>query len=282
MISRQRFFQTSMFAMCALLQIQPSVKGVDDEPTISVSATAELNELADQVVIETSMVSIGDTVEAAVEQNNKKVERISEFLKKSGLEAKHFKMGVLSIGAAPQPGNYVNAEMVQQQMSKPKAAQHDSSLDDPFAPDPVPTPPRAVRQQPKVKASRELIVTLTPLKQFEPIYVGLMKIDSFPSHTVRFQSSKINELRDEVRRKAIIAAKDKANLMAGALGVTLASVKTIVEKSSSHSYGGAYEDPFGSSVGEDFESVSDHSPLKIRASSTVNAVFVLSNTTIKK
>jgi uncharacterized protein len=67
-------------------------------------------------------------------------------------------------------------------------------------------------------------VTARDLDALEPLLVGILDAGASVIHGVRFETSRLRELRAEARRGAIEAARRKAEIYASAAGVKLGAV----------------------------------------------------------
>ncbi len=67
-------------------------------------------------------------------------------------------------------------------------------------------------------------VLLHDLDRMEEVLIGVIEAGANEINSVEFQTSRLKELRAEVRRRAVEAAREKAQIYCGAAGVALGSV----------------------------------------------------------
>jgi uncharacterized protein YggE len=78
-------------------------------------------------------------------------------------------------------------------------------------------------------ASTDISFTLEDLGQYGPLWMGLSRIPNVSVRAVRYEHSKRIEYQNETRKKAVAAARDKARMLAEALGSTIAELLLIEE-----------------------------------------------------
>jgi len=81
-------------------------------------------------------------------------------------------------------------------------------------------------------ARRSLTITLRDIARFEPLLSGVLAAGATHIHGVDFRTTRLREHRDEARRLALVAARDKAAAMAAAFNTTLGDPVSIQEGSS--------------------------------------------------
>ncbi len=198
--------------------------GFDDDQRamISVSGSAEVKVEPDEAVLTFSVESREEKLDAAVTDNDSKIKSVIEYLKASKVESKNIRTQVISI----QPIFESNSPWKGQAYPSPLAPRIVSSV--------PPAGNNAGNKKPKIKpigfsARRQLSITITDLAAFEGIYRGLIERGVNDVGGVQFHTTELRKYRDQARLKAIRAAREKAEAMAGELGATLASVHSINE-----------------------------------------------------
>ncbi len=198
--------------------------GTCDEPTITVGGEAEVLVVPDQVAITIGIESRAKTVTAAAEDNDAKIRDILDFIKAAGIADKDTRTDYISIDPLMENANGNLSKQSKQQ---------------------------SIALQPAgFVATRMITITLADLEKFEAFYKGLVERGINRVRGIEFRSSEMKKHRDAARLDAVRNAREKAKAMAGELGATLASVKTIRETRSGTTYGsyGGYspaDDPFG-------------------------------------
>ena len=205
-----------------------------DPPTITVSGSATENVVPDKVLLTASVTTRNKSLDDAVTENETKIKAVVEFLKSSGVEDKFIRTEVINIRPLyPERG--------QKYALKPQAFQANA----PFQTN-APDLPRGNAAPNKEKdpfaklkpigyeVRRQFGITITKLDSFEKIYRGLIKAGINDIGGIQFESTDLRKHKDAARLKAITAAKEKAQALAGALGAKLAFVHKITETNFSH------------------------------------------------
>jgi len=81
-------------------------------------------------------------------------------------------------------------------------------------------------------ARRTLVVTLRDISKFEPLLSAVLGAGANFLHGVEFRTTRLRQHRDEARRLAIVAAREKATAMAAAFNATIGDPVSIQEGSS--------------------------------------------------
>lgn len=247
--------------------------GKSEDATITVNGDAEVRVAPDEIVITAGVESRAATVAAASKDNDEKVRAVVDFLKKSGIEERNIRTEYLSIEPI-----YRDDNRYQQKGKAANVRAQANENADPFGPAERDDSPQPVGYQ----ASRQFAITITDLKLFEIIYKGLIEQGINRVRGIEFRTSELRKLRDKARLGAVHAAREKAEAMSTELGATLKSVKTIVETPSGPYSGSMYQN----STSNDFDGASS-SPTtfaagQISITSSVQVVFILGDTELKK
>ncbi|MFG0263538.1 MAG: SIMPL domain-containing protein [Rhodopirellula sp. JB055] len=271
--------QSSLLAavICASVLSFPGTAcadGVDTRSKLTVQASADSKVAPDSVTLRFAIESREEKVTDAARKTSEHVKRVVQFLKDQGIETKDIRTEsvVLSpIYSRGQTGQYAK------QIHSNQAAQ---GLDDLFGdPTPQQAAPSNVRDELQqnqpigYSASRQLTIMVRDIKQFETIYTGILERGVNSIAGIQWMNSDQIQHRRAARIKAIAAAREKANDMAGALDAKVARVISVQETSRS-------SDPFSNSMqlfGEEPESSSIEAGL-MTLSASVQVVFELSDT----
>jgi len=227
--------------------------------TIDVSGAAEIYAIPNEVLVSASIDSRGKTVMEASEENDKLVQSVKIFLKKSGVEDRYIRTEYLSL--RPEYPQTVQKYAVQDG-SLPKSA-YAQKTDGEEADSLKPIGYTAVRS---------FSIVIRDVTKFETIYQGMLQLGVNRIDGVQFRTSDLRKLRDQARLDAVKAAREKASAMASELGVSLSGVKLIEENNSRIS-------PFGSnSARMDVPGAEESSSTggEIAISASVRVVFFLS------
>jgi len=228
----------------------PAFAQQQQPPLISISGSAEVKVVPDEVYLRVGVESRHKNLEDAKQQNDERVTRAIGFLKASQIESKNIQTDYISI---------------------------------------EPTYDREVSETNPVAfvVRKSIEVKLTKVDSFESVLSGLLKNGVTTVHGIEFRTSELRKHRDTARAMAIRAAKEKADALAAELGVKRGRVHSVNANewggwfSSSggywgRQYGGAM---FQNAVQEAGPSVeTDESGLsvgQISVSATVNVSFVI-------
>ena len=227
----------------------------ETESTIDVSGSAEIYAIPDEVLVSASIDSRGKSVIEASDQNDRLVQSVMEYLKKSGIEERHIRTEYLSLRPEFPPAT---------QSYSPMAGSVPSSV----------TPQKVDALKPiGYSAVRSFSIVIRDVAKFESVYKGMLQLGVNRIDGVQFRTSKLRKYRDEARLEAVKAAKEKATAMATELGVSLSGVKLIEEHSMRHS-------PFMASnaqVAIPMDSESSSGGGEITIAANVRVVFLVSN-----
>ncbi|MFO0744129.1 MAG: SIMPL domain-containing protein [Myxococcota bacterium] len=178
--------------------------GVRPFPTVSVSGTTELAVAPDEAWIHLRVESFFATMESSVADNDKRMSSILTTLKAAGI--------------AP-------ADLATEAMTLAETDHYEDG-------------------QKKIhgwQISRSLTARVRDLDKLERLLQSVIKAGATNIDGVRFAHSQINDKKAEARASAMKAARDKAELMASALGQHVGKALTIRE-------GGAGAVPFATNV----------------------------------
>jgi uncharacterized protein YggE len=250
------------------------VRAEEPEPTITVSGSAEVRVVPDQAVITAAVETRAKEVATACKENEASIRNIIKFLKSSGVEDKHISTRYISIEPIMRRRPYSGKAALQAQANDDPFAAAPNDSENPFGSDSA----EQLEVPVGYLARRQFAITITDLDKFEEIYCGLVAHGVNRVDGTEFRTSKLREHRDEARLKAVRAAKEKAEAMAGELGAELASVKSIQEMAgvynSSLAMQNSVSNPFGGYEGGSEEQAVG----QITITAAVNVVFYLEDT----
>ncbi|GAB5515953.1 SIMPL domain-containing protein [Rhodopirellula baltica] len=252
--------------------------GIDTRSKLNVHATADTKVAPDSVTLRFAIESREEEVTDAARRTSEQVNRVVQFLKSRGIEAKDIRTEsiVLSpIYPKGQKGQYTKQTY---------AVQQSQGLDDLFG-DATPqqvapnqAPASNVRDQLQqnqpigYSASRQLTIMVRDIKQFETVYTGILERGVNSIAGIQWMNSDQIQHRRAARIKAIAAAREKASDMAGALDAKVARVLSVQETSRG-------SDPFSNSM-QLFGSESSGGSIEaglMTLSASVQVVFELSD-----
>jgi uncharacterized protein YggE len=225
----------------AFAQIQPPVSSPALPPLVSVSGTGEVKVQPDEIMLNLAVDVRGKTLEDARKQNDDKVASILNYLKKYGVDPKNVQTTFMTVQPIYNSGEYGQT-----------------------TPD-------------FYTAQKTVAVLVKKVDKFDELLSGVYKAGANRVDGIEFRTSQLQKHRDEARKLAVKAAKDKATLLTSQLGAKIGRVYALSENS-----GGGYPVPYrGMMMNKMSEAASmDASgPTiaggQITISSTVEASFVI-------
>jgi uncharacterized protein YggE len=249
--------QISIVFLASIVWFAAPLRG-ETEATIDVSGSAEIYAIPDEVQVSASIDSRGKTVMEASDQNDKLVQSVLEYLKKSGIEERHIRTEYLSLRPEfpPSTQSYSPTSFVPGTLPPSVSPQQADSL-------------RPIGYS----AVRSFSIVIRDVAKFESVHKGMLQLGVNRIDGVQFRTSKLRKYRDDARLAAVKAAKEKATAMATELGVSLAGVKLIEERGGWHNAFSANNAQVAIPV--DSENSSTGGEITIAAN--VRVVFFISN-----
>jgi uncharacterized protein len=165
---------------------------------LTVSGSATVKVIPDEVIILLGVESENDVLEKAKEENDRVIKQVLKFANDQGVDSKNIQTDYVRIYPYVDYG-------------------------------PTGDPLKGVK---KFKAYQSLSVTLKDLKKYDALITGLVKLGINTIQDVNFKTSDLTKYREQARTLALQAAKDKAQKMAKDLGITLGSIKKVDEDTS--------------------------------------------------
>ncbi|MFC5270192.1 SIMPL domain-containing protein [Adhaeribacter terreus] len=229
-----------LFGFTAFSQMQP-INSAALPPLVSVSGTGEVKVQPDEIMLNLAVDVRGKTLEEARKQNDEKVASILNYLKKYGVEAKHVQTAFMNVHPIYNSGEYGQTN-----------------------PD-------------FYSAQKTVSVLVKKVDKFDELLSGIYKAGANRVDGIEFRSSQLQKHRDEARKLAVQAAKEKAVLLTSQLGAKVGRVYAISENT-----GGGFPVPYrGVMMNKMSEAASMDAggPTiaggQITVSSTVEASFVI-------
>lgn len=164
------------------------------QPQITVSGSAEIKVVPDEVDLNVGVESRDENLETAKENNDKRVAAALDFLKSHGVKDNDFQT------------DFVTIEPV---------------YDYPYGTSGKTTKPTSYLVQ------KAIGVKLTNVADFDMILAGLITNGVNDVHGIQFRTSELRKYKDQARLAAIKAAKEKAEAMASAMDVKVGKPNAI-------------------------------------------------------
>ena len=235
-------FIFSFFSLAAFAQQQPQIAPLP--PLVSVSGTGEVKVQPDEIMLNLAVDVRSKTLEDARKQNDDKVASILNYLKKYGVEAKHVQTTFMTVQPIYNNGEYGQTN-----------------------PD-------------FYTAQKTISVLVKKVDKFDDLLSGIYKAGANRVDGIEFRTSELKKYRDQARKLAIQAAKEKAILLTSELGTKIGRVYAITETS-----GPNYPIPYRSMAAGMYNKMSEAGVAdqggptiaggQITISSTVDASFII-------
>ncbi len=159
--------------------------------TISVSGSAEVKVPPDQIDLDVGVEVRDPSLDEAKAQNDAKVANVLKFLKDSGIDAKDVQTDFVGI----------HPEFENERQTRPEV----------------------------YVVQRSIGIRLRKVSDFEKVLAGVLKNGVNYVHGIDFRTTDLRKHRDAARQMAIRAAREKADALAGELGVKVGKVQSISE-----------------------------------------------------
>ncbi len=170
---------------------------ISEMPTVSVNGAAEIFVVPDEAIFSLGVSKINTDLQIAKSQNDKSVSQILALTKRFGIESKDVKTDYISVSKRYE---FVGRGDARRRVFK------------------------------GYEVSKTVIVKLRDLSKFESFFSEVLKTGVSEIRRVNFATSELRKYKDEARSKAIVAAKEKATAIAGAIGQTVGKAIQIEEK----------------------------------------------------
>lgn len=164
-------------------------------PLVTVSGTGEVKVQPDEIMLNLAVDVRGKTLEEARKQNDEKVASVLAYLKKFGVDSKNVQTTYMSVQPIYNSGEYGQTN-----------------------PD-------------FYSAQKSVTVLLKKIDKFDDLLAGIYKAGANRVDGIEFRSSELKKLRDQARKLAVQAAKEKAISLTGELGTKVGRVYAINENS---------------------------------------------------
>lgn len=186
---------TTIMSICFFMgQAIPAGAAGDPPGTISVSGEAVVKVAPDEVVITLGVESYHARLSAAKRENDARVERVLRLAQGFDIEPKHIQTDFISIEPHYHDGLW-----------------------------------REKMEGYFVRKS--IVVTLRDLSQFDRFLTEVIDQGVNYIHGIEFRTTELRDFRDQARALAVRAAREKAEAMAGELGIMIGDPQSIREES---------------------------------------------------
>jgi uncharacterized protein YggE len=189
-------FSSAALILASLLLFAPVARAAQEPTPRTVSTTGESSVYVtpDEVIINVGVETFNASLDAAKQDNDERSKTLLAAIKDVGVEAKHVQTDELNVSIEYR-GNHPRREVV------------------------------------GYLAHREYRVTLKDAKKTQALVDASLKHGANLLLGIDYRSTELRKHRDEARKMAVKAAKEKAELLAGELGEKVARPRTITEGS---------------------------------------------------
>ncbi len=205
-------------------------------PLITVDASSIIYTAPNEVILHLNISKKGDTVKEARTESETQVKNVIQYLKSSGIPSKHIQTQYMQIGPKT---NYKNGKIHY------------------------------------YMANQRLSVCLDKLENYDNIIDGLLELGVENINNPEFKTTDFKSIKDKARTQAMIKAREKAELLASALGQKIGKAKWIEDLTFRNFRNtGAYANSTESGVAEIDEDFS-FAPGQIEVRASVKVSFEL-------
>lgn len=212
--------------------------------TINVSGQAEIKVAPDEVVIQVGVESRNKVLAGAKRQNDEAIARILSSVRQFGVEKKHVQTG------------YISVEPVYESRSSKVTWSDETRIE-------------------HYRVRKDVAVVLRDVSKFEALLSALLDDGANRVNGVKFNTTELRKHRDRARQLAIIAAREKAQALAGELGQKIGKAISINENGFGSVFGNAAMNAVQDNVSLDNVSGNTVALGQISVTATVNVQFEL-------
>ena len=204
--------RASILFLALILSLTSIAQGSTNLSLITTRGTATVYVEPDEALLNFSIITEGDDLADARQRNSEISSLTISYLKGAGIEAKHIQTRYLNVGVRYR--DYRNKETRY------------------------------------FEASQSFNICITDLDRYEEIMIGLLEQGIHNLSSPTFRSTKLRETKDEARRKAIIAAREKAEMLALELGQDIGIAHNISEVVAENNRWGQNQNAYANTVTE--------------------------------
>lgn len=184
----------ALSVIVALLAAHPaSAEDQSPKPSVSTTGEATVYVKPDEVVLSFGVETFDPSLDKAKQQNDVAAARLVKAVREVGVEERHLQVEALQVTLYYQDGSH---------------------------------PVRGIQGY---AARRSYAATLKDVKLLDKLVDAVLKNGANQLAGIEFRSSELRKHRDQARRLAAKAAREKAELLAGELGAQVGLPRTITE-----------------------------------------------------
>jgi uncharacterized protein YggE len=236
-------FTTLIFAFLCTQYV--SAQNYDPRRTISVSGTAEVKVVPNEVVISMAVETNNMSLDKAREENDSKTSAVLSMARKYGIEEKFIQTSHMQV--EPRFDNRYNTYETERKFLG-------------------------------YYVTKNITITLRDVSKFEKFIADALTLGTNYIHSTDFGTTDLRKYKDQARLDAIRAAKEKATALAGELGQKIGKPITITEGSVQPIYGylrGTMTSNMIRDEGQGADGGGSVAPGEIKVEANVNVTFEL-------
>jgi uncharacterized protein len=198
------FLALLAFVVCFVFSV--SAQDIDKMPQITVTGTAEVMVAPDETVFSLDVTKTDKDLQVAKRTNDEVVSKVLELTKRFSVAPQDVKTDTISV------------EMRYTSVRDPKKKIYDEDGDE-----------VGTKIFKGYEVSKTVIVRLKDISRFEEFFSEVLKTGITEVNSVRFETSKLRENKDQARDMAMKAAREKAVAMAASIGQNVGKALKITE-----------------------------------------------------
>jgi uncharacterized protein YggE len=251
----RKFLILLAVSLCFVLAVP--AQDIDKMPLVTVTGTAEVMVVPDEVVFSLDVVITDMDMQAAKRQSDGTIAKVLELTRRFSITPQNVKTDHITIDRM--------FEVIRSDKTRVTTTSDDD--DDQMI---------GERIFKGYKISTTVVVKLTDLTRFEEFFAESIKTGITEVDKVIFQTSRLRENKDKARDMAMKAAREKASAMAGSVGQEIGKAIKIIEGSSESRYGNFSNSNYSTDAGPaTTSSVATFAPGSIKIDAEVTVSFLL-------
>lgn len=243
------------FALMLCLGLSVSAQKLDDAATITVTGTAEVMVVPDEIIFSLDVTKTDKDLQVAKRLNDEAVSKVLELARRFAVAPQNVKT------------DYISVEMKYETVRNAQRRVYNEDNEE------VGT--KVFRGY---EVSKTVIVKLTDISRFEEFFAEALKTGITEVNRVSFETSRLRENKDKARDMAMRAAREKAVAMAASVGQSIGRALKITEGSAVNPYSSYSQNASSNTMstsGTFSESVATFSPGAIKVEAQVTVSFLL-------
>ena len=206
-------FLSVFFILLFFCAATSAAQEIDKMPVITVSGKAEILVVPDEVILSLDFTKLDKDLQIAKKLNDESVAKILELTRRFGIAAQDVSTTSISV------------DMKYESIRDPKNRIYDEDGDE-----------IGKKVFKGYEVSKTIVVRLRDISKFEDFFNETLKTGLTEVDSVKFETSKLREVKDQARDMAMKAAKEKATAMAFSIGQTIGKAIKITEGTVSNQY----------------------------------------------